>query len=294
MQNKLYHPLKGILTMKKKTFHPLKGVQNHWIDEDGNETQLDGTELPPEALDMEIEQEQQKGESKKKQKDLEAQQAQEEADEEAQELAQKQVLEEKESQMHTEVLNEVKNASEAIIVAVKAIPETVIPEVKIPDHLKEYEQWKNDILEALKIELPENDYTPIVEAVTNIKFPTIPSPIDYTKALADIKKALPKGYDDRGVIEAIEAIKFPEFPPLKFTKSGSLRVAMDEIAVGSAGGLNAVDSANLSIIAGKNYDTTSIDTTNPLNIVITYSLAGVTVATETITKSGSIINIVKT
>ena len=49
----------------------------------------------------------------------------------------------------------------------------------------------------------------------------------------------------------------------------------------------------LQKIAGLNYDTTSIDKSDSTNIVITYLLDGSLVATETISISGFIINIVK-
>ena len=50
----------------------------------------------------------------------------------------------------------------------------------------------------------------------------------------------------------------------------------------------------LQAIAGMNYDTTSIDSSDPASIVITYLLNSVLVATETITTSGTTITIVKT
>ena len=49
----------------------------------------------------------------------------------------------------------------------------------------------------------------------------------------------------------------------------------------------------LQKIAGMNYDTTSVDLSDMANIVIVYKLAGVTILTETVTKIGSIYNIVK-
>jgi hypothetical protein len=62
--------------------------------------------------------------------------------------------------------------------------------------------------------------------------------------------------------------------------------------------LVASDDGSLKVdsdtISGSEYDTTSIDTTDPNEIVITYKLSGVTVATETITVSGSLIEITKT
>jgi hypothetical protein len=49
----------------------------------------------------------------------------------------------------------------------------------------------------------------------------------------------------------------------------------------------------LQAVAGMNYDTTSVDLSDMSNIVITYKLSGTTIATETITKTGSVYNIIK-
>jgi len=50
----------------------------------------------------------------------------------------------------------------------------------------------------------------------------------------------------------------------------------------------------LQKIAGLDYDTTSIDSSDPASIVITYLLDSILVATETITISGTTTNIIKT
>ena len=297
MDNKLYHPEKGIITLKEKKFSPLKGVQSNWQDEDGQLHTLDGTELPADTLDQELEQEQQKSQTIQEMRDeqarLDKERMQKEADEEAKRNTEEQTEAEKESQMHTEVLSELKNASEAIVEAVKGIPEA--PEVEIPDHIAEYAKWKDEILNALKIEIPEVDLNPVIEAITKIKFPDFPVQSDYTKVLDAIKKSLPKETDMSGVIQAIQAIPQPEFPKLKFTKSGSLRVAMDEIAVSTGGGgMTQIETGYLQSIAGENYDTTSVDLSNMSNIVIAYKLSGSTVATETVTKTGTTYDIVKT
>ena len=64
-----------------------------------------------------------------------------------------------------------------------------------------------------------------------------------------------------------------------------LKVSMVEI-IGADGFLRNVGEVN--------YDTTSVDMADPENIIVTYLLNSVLVATETITKSGTTWNIVKT
>ena len=49
----------------------------------------------------------------------------------------------------------------------------------------------------------------------------------------------------------------------------------------------------LQVVAGLNYDNTLVDMSNPASIVITYTLLGSIVGTETITQSGSTFNIAK-
>lgn len=53
------------------------------------------------------------------------------------------------------------------------------------------------------------------------------------------------------------------------------------------------EEETLRLIAGVNYDTTSIDNSNPDSVVIQYKLQGEVIATETINKAGSIVNIIK-
>ena len=74
----------------------------------------------------------------------------------------------------------------------------------------------------------------------------------------------------------------------------TLGVSMVEI-IGQDGILkNPATEETLQAVAGMNYDTTSVDLSDPNNIIVTYLLNSVLVATETITKSGAIWNIVKT
>ena len=72
-----------------------------------------------------------------------------------------------------------------------------------------------------------------------------------------------------------------------------LGVNMVEI-IGADGNLkNPATEETLQKIAGENYDTTSVDLSDPSNIIVTYLLNSVLVATETITKSGSTFTITK-
>jgi len=72
-----------------------------------------------------------------------------------------------------------------------------------------------------------------------------------------------------------------------------LKVLMVEI-IGQDGVLkNPATEETLQAVAGMNYDTTSVDLSDMSNVVITYKLLGTTIAIETITKTGSIYNIVK-
>jgi len=61
-----------------------------------------------------------------------------------------------------------------------------------------------------------------------------------------------------------------------------------------SGPITAANPLHISSSADLNYDTTSIDSSDPASIVITYLLSSVLVATETITISGTTIDIVKT
>jgi len=73
-----------------------------------------------------------------------------------------------------------------------------------------------------------------------------------------------------------------------------LKVSMVEI-IGADGVLkNPASEETMQKIAGLDYDTTSIDSSDPASIVITYLLNSVLVATETITISGTTTNIIKT
>ena len=149
------------------------------------------------------------------------------------------------------VLSDIKNAQEATTGAVKAIPKTIIPEIKIPDNKELYELWKDELLESLKIEIPKVDLEPVITAINKIKIPAIPKANDYTQLLKDIKKALPKEQDDSAIIEAIKNI--PEFEiPEKFIIKDSIKVAVDRVAGGGGsgvGGLNTLQEGYLKTMA---------------------------------------------
>jgi hypothetical protein len=57
--------------------------------------------------------------------------------------------------------------------------------------------------------------------------------------------------------------------------------------------INPATEETLQAIAGINYDTTSINKSDPDNIIITYLLNGNAIATKTIVKSGTTVTIIK-
>ena len=150
-----------------------------------------------------------------------------------------------------EVLGEVKNASQAVSEAVKAIPE-----VKIPDHTPEYKKWKNEILKALEIEIPEVDLGPVIKAIEKIKFPEvkIPIPYDYTKLLKEIKSSLPETADLTKIEKLLSNIEPFEIPAKLLTKDGSrIKVEVDRISYGGGGG----GSISVEELNFQNYDDTT-------------------------------------
>jgi hypothetical protein len=250
---KLYHEKYGEIAVNKKKYEPLGNkVIFVAVDKKGQERPLDGTEIPLEKYNEQLEEEAEKEkeseflieEQKKKEVEIKA--------EKEKEQAEKQAYKEEKFKMHKEVLHKVENASKAIVGAVGAIPETVIPEIVIPDHYDDQKIWQDNVLRELKkeIHIPEVDFTSIEKAIRNIKFPEFPEQNDYTKLLQDIKKALPKDTDLSGVIKAIENIPKAPIVPFEFNK-GRLKVEVDRIALGGGGGgtLTETESESLQGVA---------------------------------------------
>jgi hypothetical protein len=197
----------------------------------------------------------------------------------------------------SDVLNEIKKSQDETTEAVKRIPEIKVPELKvkslkiselkIPDHTEEYGKWKNEIIEALKIdipavdlkpvisvlknieiqdhkdeyrlwkdqivealkiEIPKVDLKPVIEAINKIKFPTFPRPNDYTELLEEIKKSLGKELNIAPVLEAIKNIPKFEIPESLIYKD-HLKVTPDRVGGGGGGGLTAIDSARLQSLS---------------------------------------------
>jgi hypothetical protein len=250
----LIHKTKGLLKFKRKGYQALGNkVKDIYVDENGKEHELDGTETPVENYLSKMDDFSNEERSKKIQSEVAEKLIELEDDEEDKNLNEKQAYKEEKTQRHSELLSEVKNASESIVEAVNAIPE-----IEIPDHIKEYEAYKNEIIKAIEktiveqVEQKELDLTPVITAIEKIKFPEInfPKPIDYSKILEQIKKSLPKDTDLTGVIEAIKSIPQPVFPNLKFNKDGRLEVEVDRISIGaSGGGLGTADSTKLQTLA---------------------------------------------
>lgn len=138
------------------------------------------------------------------------------------------------------VLNDIKKAQEDTAKAIKQIPETKIPATIIPDNKDLFEMWKDEVLDALQIEIPKVDLKPVIDAIQKIKIPEAPQSKDYTALLSEIKKNLPKETDLTPILEAIKDIKTFEIPERLIYKD-HLKVTPDR--VGGGGGVNTVGLA---------------------------------------------------
>ena len=119
-------------------------------------------------------------------------------------------------------------------------PETKIPSVVIPDNKDLFEMWKDEVLDALQIEIPKVDLKPVITAIQKIKIPEVPQSKDYTAILNEIKKNLPKETDFTPILEAIKDIKTFEIPERLIYKD-HLKVTPDR--VGGGGGVNTAGLA---------------------------------------------------
>jgi hypothetical protein len=225
-------------------------------------------------------------------------------------------------------------AQNATTEAVKAIPVVNIPELDISGLEGKMgavlEAIKNQKLVVNQGDTKVNvDMHPFLMAIEKLKqsIPTLAKQevIDYTLMFDEMMTIMERPKDEKEVIKLQELIKklgtsedlfvitewlktiaekpFPKFPELKFNKEGRLEVEVDRAGGGGGGGLSQVESLaiqdvsteeTLRKIAGLNYDTTSVDMSDPNNIVITYLLNSVLVATETAVKTGTTWNIFKT
>lgn len=257
---KLIHPEKGVLTPAGKEYKTLGNkVVDVYADQKGTKHELDGTEKPFEEVKTDKRKEMVDEILSKEDKKKSEMGDEMEFEKNLDEYDQKETQNEEKSIMHREVLDGVKNASEAIVGAVKAIPETIVPEIpKYPDHIEEQRKWKDQILKALKIEIPKVDLKPVIKAIDSIKFPDFPESKDYSELLKEIKKSLPKDTDLTSVVKAIKAVKPFEIPS-ELIRKGRIKVEVDRAGMGAGGGGGA------ELI----YDTVVADTTNEDNIIIT-------------------------
>ncbi len=139
------------------------------------------------------------------------------------------------------VLNDIKKAQEDTAKAIKQIPETKIPATIIPDNKDLFEIWKDEVLDALKIEIPKVDLSPVITAIGKIKIPESQKSKDYTDLLSEIRRNLPKETDLTPIIEAINNI--PKFEiPEKLLYKDQLKVSVDRTSAGG-GGVNTVGLA---------------------------------------------------
>lgn len=209
--------------------------------------------------------------------------------------------------------------AKALLQSIEAKEHTDIVEVLSAIHTKLSEE---------KPETPD-DYTPIIESqkqgfadvvriLTEISLKTNEERgTESVKVEGEVQIAKPSWWKEyvldwkplekllapiKTTLEKILNKKVQELP----VKDGRVLVSLDQ-KIGGGGSkpstmlekangelINPATEETLKKIAGDNYDSTTVDLSNMSNIVVTYKLLGSTVATETITKSGSVFSIVKT
>jgi hypothetical protein len=206
--------------------------------------------------------------------------------------------------------------------AVKDIPSVIVPKTDLSNVESKLEALKTTLeKKELNVNIGKTkvdvDTKSVVKAIEKLEktIPTLkPSEqIDYTLMFDEMMKIMerPKEKkDDKKLCGLISKVaqsedisvlvdwvkllveKEVEEVPFDFDSKGRLKVKVDKVG-GGGGGMTQDETEALISIAGLNYDTTSINKSDSTNIIITYLLDGSLVATETISISGTTINIVK-
>ena len=236
----LFHTQKGELTPAGKKYSPIGNkIVPLYSDKNGKKHELDGTEMPLDAVlkfydKIKAEEEAKVGEEKQAEEDDVLASL-----DEMERLGKKALKEEEKYRMHSEVLDKIESAPDAIVEAIKGIPETVVPEY--PDHSKEYNKWKDEVVRAIEgIKIPETDLSSVINAIDGIKFPEHKEN-DYTLLLREIKNAIQPA-DMSPVVDALNPmralIEQIDIPTFKFNKSGRLKIEVDQMAVAVGSGAN--------------------------------------------------------
>lgn len=152
-----------------------------------------------------------------------------------------------------------------VVDAIKAIPETVIPEA---DYSPITEALKNVEDAVFATESDAVDLSPVVDALDKVKEAVesqeLPQQKDYSDILNTIAKSIPEGADLSEVVDLLRQIADKPLPELEIPSSlisdGRLKVEVDRIGVGSTGfTTERVESILKTGTAIKAADSPSID-----------------------------------
>lgn len=236
---RLIHKDKGIITQNGKKYNPLTNrMEDIFVDESGKRHKLDGTE-------MEISKHLAKMDEFSKKERISMEKGKEKEKSDRMEMAKERLEESEKAKKHQELLNALSKLDD-LKDAIKSLP-TPPKEIKVSNSQEQTKALQNailkatnDITEQIGLIDTEIDLKPLEKKLDEIKkvIPgevKIPKPIDYSK---DLKKIADKITDNKDVVKAIKEIPQSEFPDLKFTREGRLKVEVDRISTASGGGTN--------------------------------------------------------
>ena len=150
-------------------------------------------------------------------------------------------------------------------------------------------------IQKIKLEVPKMekvemiDYTLMLDEMMKI----LERPKDHSeiKKVQELLRPLSKTEDMAVIAEYLQKLidkPQAEFPEFEFNKEGRLKVEVDKVGGGGGGSSVTVDNLYKTGFSIPPYDTEVIDESGaPATTVITYSKNGSTVATKTITVSGT-------
>jgi len=277
-----FHPEKGELTKKGRKFNPLTNkVEDVYVDKTGKEHKLDGTERPTKELDDIVAEIKNTSKRKREIKKGNMEMAKNRLDSYLKKRKEKKTEKDDKEKKHSELKEVLEKIPEAIE------KKEVKSEIKVNNLKSEL----SDVVQKLKIELQalkteEVDLTPIESKLdliaSKIKSPEKQKFTDYTSLLKDIKKSLPDNVDTSKIESLLKDIKErPQFEiPEKLIKNDRIKVEVDRISMGGAGGAtgtglatsdNQTDGSQKTQIVDGGGDVADVIDTNGSNGLVTIS-----------------------
>ena len=244
----LFHKDKGLLKKYGKKYSTIGNkTVDVFIDENGQEHKLDGTEKTMDdhiaGLDKFIEKDKKDKEVTKKKDEKKKKVITKEQKEKDEKEAYFEMSEHGKEMRQAELLDSVNKISSPIVKAING------KDVKSDISVNNLNKELTSAVETLKIELrglktDDVDLSSIegkLDALVAKEFPEPPKQTDYTSVLNEIKKGLPKDTDTSRIEKLLKKLDKPVFEiPSKLIKDNRIKVEVDRISMGGSGGATGV------------------------------------------------------